>query len=113
MTNRNPKNTAASFLLVLFLFTAFGVVRAEASDPERSPKGLVKSVSKTEIVVTEYNSDKNAEVDVTYQLTPDTTTMPGVAAAAAGDERGVSHTSHCFQSSWQRLLLASLAAKGK
>lgn len=55
-------------LTVLLSFTS----GASAEETERSPKGFVKSISDSEIVLTQYDSEKNAEVDVTYLLTPET-----------------------------------------
>lgn len=57
--------------LAVHIFAAFPVLAGENAT-ERSPKGFVKSVSDTEIVVTQYDEGKNAEVDVTYQITPET-----------------------------------------
>lgn len=60
-----------ALFFAVHLFTAFPVLAGDNAT-ERSPKGFVKSVSGTEIVVTQYDEGKNAEVDVVYQITPET-----------------------------------------
>lgn len=72
MKKKVLKSSTLVFLLSVFCLPLMMSSVLFAADPERSEKGIVKSVTDKEIVVTEYDRDKNAEVQVTYSITPDT-----------------------------------------
>jgi len=62
----------AAFVLMIGTAGFSRSVLADDSETLRSPKGFVKSITDAELVVTQYDDDKNAEVDVAYLITPET-----------------------------------------